>query len=141
MSVCQCGAESKRIRQIWLEGKLLREECPHCDPQSFERVQNPSEKKIWIGPEFAPNDYVKREDEFGVRYDLKPEAARELELKHTVKSQRAIDEREAVARAKAEKRRTRRTNPMTSEEIEQALRFVDVNLRPMIENPEVAYDV
>lgn len=142
MSLCACGAESKKIRQFWDRGKLTREECPACAPQSFEKQTDPSAKKIWIGPEFAPNDYIKREDpDGGYRYDLKPEAARELELQHTVNSQRATDEREARERAMAAKRSTRRTNPMTSEEIEQAIRFADTHLRPMIENEEASFDV
>ncbi len=138
MSICRsCGAETQRLRVISI-GKSFKDECPQCQPQSFEGMKDPSAKKIWIGPEFAPNDYIRTED----GYQLKPEAQQELEEKACgLKSVAAREERETQERLIAEKRKTRRTRPMTEAEIREATAWIDTNLRPMIEDTETAYEV
>ena len=141
MATCtNCGADSPRVRSRWIKSERMPDECPMCSPQSFEAVHDPSSQKIWIGPEFAPNDYIKREDSLGTRFDLKPEAARELELNQTVNSRRAIEEREAMAKKAADKRLTRRTKALDPLEIAQAIRFADEQIRPLIEDPDISYD-
>src|SRR5262249_33288985 len=113
-----------------------QDECPVCCPQSFEKQTDPSDKKIWIGPEVRPNDYEKRYDSDGVYYEPKPEATAELEANIF----RDSDEAEAYQRALEQKRLTRRTAPLTESEEAQAIRKVDALLRPLIEDKETAYD-
>lgn len=119
----------------------LPDECPACAPQSFEKQTDPSDKKLWIGPEVRPNDYEKCYDADGLIYMPKPEITAELEQQACgLKSVRSQEEKEAQERALAEKRNTRRTRPMTSSEVQKALNIVDLYFRPLIEDPEVSYD-
>lgn len=142
MAICStCGTEGARIRSRWQEGVQLPDECPSCTPQSFEKQTDPSDKKFWIGPEYAPNDYEKRYDKDGVIYMPKPEATHELEQSMCgVNSVTAIEEREAMEKAAAKKRATRRTAPMTQGELNHAMTFIDTYLRPMIQSTETSYD-
>jgi len=112
MAVCgTCKAETKRVRSRWDEkGVQLPDECPNCAPSSFEKFTAPSEKKIWMGYEAHPNEYVKSEDG---GFDRKPEYRAEQEAKLALP---ATDEQEAQARAAAKKRIERRTEPMTPAE-------------------------
>ena len=142
MAFCgSCGAQGNRIRSRWEKDTQLPDECPACAPQSFEKQTDPSDKKIWIGPEVRPNDYEKRYDEFGLIYMPKPEITAELEQQACGRrSVRNQEEQEALRRAEAEKRNTRRTRPMTASEIEKAMNIVDLYFRPLIEDPEISYD-
>lgn len=142
MALCgNCGAAGNRIRSRWEKDVQLPDECPACAPQSFEKQTDPSDKKIWIGPEVRPNDYVKTYDQDGLIYMPKPEVTAELEQQACgLKSVASQEEREATEKAKAEKRNTRRTHPMTASEIEKAMNLVDLYFRPLIEDPEVSYD-
>lgn len=142
MAICgHCGAEGQRIRSRWEKDVQIPDECPSCAPQSFERQTDPSDKKIWIGPEVRPQDYVKTYDRDGLIYMPKPEITAELEAQACGRnSVRNKEEQEAVRRAEAEKRNTRRTRPMTSTEVEKAVRIVDLYFRPLIEDPNVSYD-
>jgi hypothetical protein len=111
-----CGSESPRVRSRWDEkGQQLPDECPSCAPGSFEKFSNPSDKKIWMGYEAHPNEYVKAEDG---GYDRKPEYRHELEL---YLPKPASDEQEATLLAVERKRRERRTLPMDSAEYAHAL--------------------
>jgi hypothetical protein len=137
MALCgNCGAEGARMRSRWVEGVQLADECPQCAPQSFDKVTDPSDKKIWIGPEYAPNDYEKKYDAQGVYYEPKPEITAEREAKVFEDS----DEKERYEAALAKKRQERRTRPMTASELHQALCLVDRTFRPLIEDPDVSYD-
>ena len=116
MAVCgNCGAIGPRVRSRWQEGQQLPDECPQCAPQTFEKQTNPSDKKIWMGYEAHPNEYVKAEDG---GFDRKPEyrAEQENQLRQPaaddVEQQRVADER---------KRASRRTMPMDTQETLQAL--------------------
>lgn len=142
MAICgNCGAVEIRVRSRWENDAQLPDECPTCAPQSFEKQTDPSDKKLWIGPEVRPNDYVKQYDSEGLIYMPKPEITAELEQQACgIKSVRSQEEKEAQERALAEKRNTRRTRPMTSSEVQKALNIVDLYFRPLIEDPEVSYD-
>lgn len=142
MATCgNCGAEGTRVRSRWEGANQLPDECPACAPQSFEKLSDPSDKKIWIGPEYDPNAYEKRYDVDGVYYVPKPEHTHELEQKMCgVNSVAAQEERAAIAEAEARKRATRRTKPLTQSELEQCLAVVDRYFKPLIEDQETAYD-
>lgn len=137
MAICgNCGAEGQRIRSRWVKGMQIPDECPACAPQTFEKQADPSDKKIWIGPEVRPNDYEKRYDKDGLIYMPKPEVTAELEAKVFQDS----DEKEQYERALAKKRIERRTQPLTGSELAQVLRQVDECLRPLVEDQTTAYD-
>lgn len=115
MSLCNCGYEGTRIRTIWNEDGARRTECPHCAPTSFEKFTVPSEKKIWMGYEAHPNEYVKNADG---GYDRKPEYRAEFEQKMLEATE---EEQERQLKAEANKRATRRTLPMDAAEMAEAL--------------------
>ena len=142
MAICgNCGAEGNRIRSRWAKDTQLTDECPSCSPQSFEKQTDPSDKKLWIGPEVRPNDYEKRYDLDGVYYMPKPEVTAELERKACGRdSVAAQEEREQMARAAQKKRAQRRTTPLSQSELQRALARVDEFFRPLIEDPNVSYD-
>lgn len=137
MAICStCGHESQRIRTVF-RGSESKDECPSCCPQSFEKQTDPSDKKIWIGPEYAPNDYEKRYDSDGVYYMPKPEVTAERERRLFVDS----DEEEAYARALEKKRREGRKEPLTPAELEQAIKRANEMIRPLIEDKETTFIV
>lgn len=112
-----CGSEGCRVRSRWDEkGNALPDECPQCTPAAFEKFSNPSDKKIWMGYEAHPNEYVQSEDG---GFDRKPEYRAEQEQRLRAETE---DEREERLRAEAKKRATRRTEPMTTVEFEHALK-------------------
>lgn len=121
MATCSgCGGESNRIRSKWNEGGDRQlDECPNCAPGSFERFTDPSDKKIWMGYEAHPNEYEKREDRDGPILMRKPEYRAEQEQRLCEPTE---DERMAQARAIAEKRAHRRTEPLTPAEYHAAIR-------------------
>ena len=120
MAICgTCGAESARVRSVWNEDGRQPDLCPQCSPGSFEKFTAPSDKKIWMGYEAHPNEYVKAEDG---GYDRKPEYRAEQEARLAQPSEEA---REAQQRAETKKRADRRNTPMTSFEIQAALRQAD----------------
>lgn len=112
MAICQtCKAETSRVRTHWTEDGSQFDECSQCAPGSFEKFTAPSDKKIWMGYEAHPNEYIKAGDG---GYDRKPEYRAEQEAKLTDLTE---DERKAQSRAIAKKRATRRTEPMTEAEL------------------------
>jgi hypothetical protein len=114
MATCSnCGADTPRLRTVFL-GKETRDECPQCAPGSFEKFTAPSDKKIAMGFEAHPNEYEKRYDEDGVFYIRKPEYRAEQEQRLT---QPAEDDRLREEQAVAEKRATRRTQPLSPDEV------------------------
>jgi hypothetical protein len=117
MTVCSnCGKESLRTRIIWAEDGTKREECPNCAPENFGKVTDPSDKKIWMGYEAHPNEYVKAEDG---GYDRKPEYRSEQEAKLSGPTE---EERLAQERAVERKRKERRTKPLNGVELAAAIR-------------------
>lgn len=120
MAICEtCKSESVRIRTRWSESGDRTDECPQCAPGSFEKVTDPSDKKIWMGYEAHQNEYVKTYDSDGLIYQRKPEYRFEQEQKML---QPTVEEQEKQARAVAKKRAERRTTPMDSVERSMAFR-------------------
>lgn len=120
MAICSnCKAEGPRVRSRWTEDGQLPDECPNCAPSSFEKVTDPSDKKIWMGFEAHPNEYDKRYDTLGPFYVRKPEyrAEQEERLRNMTEDEKAAQER-AIAKKRAE----RRTTPMDAVEEAAALR-------------------
>lgn len=117
MAVCDnCGAVTNRLRSRWTEnGIRLPDECNFCTPQSFEKFIAPSDKKIWMGYEAHPNEYVRAADG---GFDRKPEYRAEQEAKLC---QETEDERILRLEAERHKRATRRTEPMRNDELLAAL--------------------
>ena len=117
MAICSnCNTESSRVRSRWTEkGVQLADECPSCAPQSFEKFTAPSDKKIWMGYEAHPNEYVRAADG---GFDRKPEYRAEQEARLT---QATDDERAREAQVAARKRANRRLTPMTPAEMTAAL--------------------
>lgn len=117
MAVCgNCRAEGFRIRSRWVKGIQLPDECPQCKPDAFDgKITMPSDKKIWMGYEAHPNEYVKGEDG---GFDRKPEYRAEQEAKLGLQS---ADDREAQEKAVKAKRASRRTLPMDAAEFSSAL--------------------
>ncbi len=121
MAVCACGAEGPRIRSRWTDkGERLPDECPQCHPESFEKFTAPSDKKIWMGYEAHPNEYVRAADG---GYDRKPEFRAEQEQRL---SQETEEEKEQRLKVEARKRAERRKTSMDSIELAQALRIASM---------------
>lgn len=118
MATCSnCGTEGNRVRSRWNEkNEQLPDECPHCAPASFEKFTDPSDKKIWMGYEVHPNEYVRAEDG---GFDRKPEYRIEQEQKLM---QPTAEEQEAQSRAVRKKRANRRIEPLDPIELQAALR-------------------
>jgi len=111
-----CGSESTRVRSRWTDkGVQLPDECPACAPQSFEKFTAPSDKKIWMGYEAHPNEYVRAADG---GFDRKPEYRAEQEQKLC---QATEDEKAREEQVAARKRANRRLTPMTAAEMTAAL--------------------
>lgn len=117
MAICnQCGHSGTRVRSRWLEDVRLPDECPNCAPASFEKFTDPSDKKIWMGYEAHPNEYVRSADG---GYDRKPEYRAEQEARLCNETE---EERNIRLRAEARKRSERRTSAMDSAEFHSAIR-------------------
>lgn len=117
MAICgNCGAERSRVRTVFSEDGGKQDECPNCHPESFEKFTMPSDQKIWMGYEAHPNEYMKAEDG---GFDRKPEYRAEQEAKL---QQETAEEMETRLRAEENKRRNRRTLPMTEAEEAAAIR-------------------
>lgn len=116
MIICaNCGSKVARSRVIWNEDGAKREECVQCSPSSFDKFTAPSDKKIWMGYEAHPNEYVKAPDG---GYERKPEYRAEQEAQLL---EQTTEEREQQRLAEEHKRATRRTDPMDAVELAQAM--------------------
>jgi hypothetical protein len=137
MAVCSnCGTDTPRLRSKWSDkGVRLPDECSSCSPGSFDKFTAPSDKKIWMGYEAHPNEYVKAPDG---GYDRKPEyrAEQEAQLAQSTK-----DEQEAQQRAEDHKRATRRTQEMDSVEYQAAMRRANELAAWLIESTRQGTDV
>lgn len=118
MAICGgCGADRTRIRTIFdKRGNVRKEECPSCAPGEFE--------PDWLRAKGAtpweayPGKYVKiNNDDGSVTYRSTDEWRQDSEdkLRKSYEKADAMD-----AAAVEEKRRTRRTAPLTEAEIEKA---------------------
>jgi hypothetical protein len=123
-----CGQEAARSSITFdSKGNVVRERCPHCDPAYFaEPFRNPSDNKIYSGPEAMPRMYKLGAD--GVLY------AKDELLADTA----ALWDGGPSERARRHKEATRRTDPMTPEEIEQARKWGEQVLAPALRNGGMA---
>lgn len=116
---CQtCGAGSSRVETKFNElGQVIDEYCVACRPEAFERHQDPSDKKLWLGWEYDAAHYKRTYDKDGpimmpsdsVLQDLQDAACKQSE--ESIKSQEA----------ERQKRARQRTLPMSEDEYRQAL--------------------
>ena len=120
MALCDnCGKHASRVRSKW-RGALKVDECSSCAPMSFDKHQDPSTKKIWVGPEYMPTKYFKKENpDGGYRYEAKDELRQDTEDAITRGS---TDEIDAYEKAVAKKRRER-TTELTPGQTADAISF------------------
>lgn len=126
MSRCR-GCKKEALRTVARYGggmELLSEVCPSCKPEQFQgvKVTDPTDRRIWAGHEAEPDKYYSSDDQ-GVK------RAKD-ELRQDTWDAMNIDEEEI---AREQKRRLRRTEPMTSTEIAEAEHYGRTVLRPAIE--------
>ncbi len=106
-------------------GKTLIEEvCPGCAPERFQgvKVTDPTDRRIWAGHEVEPEKYYSPDNQGVMR-------AKD-ELRQDIWNEWEVDEDE---QRREQKRRTRRTEPMTDDEIARAKHYGRTVLRPLIE--------
>ncbi len=130
MSACRgCGAEALRTSARYMGKTLLSEVCPSCAPEKFQsvKVTDPSDRRIWAGHEAEPQKY----------YDADGEGVKRAkdELRQDIWNEWNGDEDEQM---REQKRRTRRTAPMTPEEIARAENYGRTVLRPALEEAKRA---
>lgn len=121
MAKCDgCGAETTRYRTNFdRKGNVIGGECASCKPENFTDPFDPFDR-IASGPEAMPHMY--KRDSNGV-YQAKDEL-----IADTV----AGWDKGPTERAIERKRATRRTTPMTEEEIAAAKRWGDEKVQPSL---------
>lgn len=111
MWVCgNCGTEVTR-GGITFDGNgdPVRERCPHCAPEEFaEPFRDPTDNRIYLGVEAFPHRY--KRDKEGV-YQAKDEL---------IADTAALWDTGPTEQARQHKLATRRTEPMSQEEIARA---------------------
>lgn len=127
MAYCRgCGSESLRTLASYGENQtLLREVCKECSPDSFDEYRDPSDNKIYTGPEALPHMYKTRLDGTLVAKD-------EL-MQDTWDILKRDSEDEGLAERIRKKRETSRREPLSLTEVEQAKQWGDKVLRPVLE--------
>lgn len=114
-----CGAESSRVRTVLTDsaGKLLpepKETCKSCDPESFDRWVDPSNKHGGFRWQYEPWKYKKRVQPDGsVLYEAKDERNSDLEAQLSAPSPYKEQKR---AEALEHRRKHRRTEPLREDE-------------------------
>jgi hypothetical protein len=123
-----CKAETTRLRVTFdRHGTALFERCPSCAPEDFrEPFRDPTDTRIYAGPEAMPNLYKRDRD--GV-YQAKDEL---------IADTAALWDGGPTSRALAHKRATRRTEPMTQEEIAQSRKWAEQTLTPALRRGGIA---
>jgi hypothetical protein len=127
MAICGgCGAQSTRIHMTMTAngGKSLlaegerKEICPNCSPEFFaEAFAAPSDRKIWDEAHAKPE-----------LYHLKPDGSLELNDSPKGDLMAEIGRNRDLETAIEWKRKNRRTEPMTEDEIKAA----DALYRPVV---------
>lgn len=129
MALCgNCKQQTLRIRQDYDErNRFLREYCVLCKPEKFsdQPVTDPSDKKIYVGPDALPHMYYQ-----GTAGVLR---AKDELLTDTLSILQADPDKEARDRAIAKKRKNRRTTPMSRAEIAAAERWGREVLKPRMD--------
>lgn len=111
MWVCgNCGAETSRGGITFdNNGDPVRERCQHCAPSEFdEPFRDPTDNRIYLGPQAYPHRY--KRDREGV-YQAKDEL---------IADTAALWDTGPTEQARQHKVETRRTEPMSQEEIVEA---------------------
>jgi hypothetical protein len=119
-----CGARASRGSVSFDDkGKRVRERCQNCAPEEFDSAfRNPSDNKIYSGPEAMPHMYKRdSNDVFQAKDELLADTAAEWDKGPT-------------ERARVHKEATRRTAPLTPAEIEASRRWSEEVLKPALEN-------
>jgi hypothetical protein len=110
-----------------VKGNPVRERCVHCAPEEFDSAfRMPTDQRIYSGPEAMPNRYKLGKD--GILH-----ATDEL-----VADTAAAWDEGPSERARKHKAMTRRTEPLTREEIEANQRWGDRVLAPIVREHGVA---
>ena len=109
--VCgNCGAETSRGGVTFdIRGNPVRERCMYCAPEEFDSAfRDPTDNRIYSGPEAFPHLYKRDKDDV---YQAKDELiADTADLWDTGPTEQAIRHKQA----------TRRTEPMSADEIAAA---------------------
>lgn len=117
-----CGEQTARAKITFdLKGIPVRERCPHCAPEEFEGAfRDPTDNRIYSGPQAMPHMYKRdKNDVFQAKDEL---------LADTV----ALWDEGPTARAVRQKRATRRTEPLSPQEIEASRRWGEDVLKPIV---------
>jgi hypothetical protein len=106
---------------------VVRERCSHCAPEEFaEPFSDPTDKKIYSGPQAFPHLYKRdANDVFQAKDELLADTA-------------ALWDGGPTERARRLRQATRRTDPMTAEEIEQSRKWGEEMLAPVLRRGGVA---
>lgn len=111
MWVCtNCGAETSRGSVTFdSKGDPVRERCRSCAPEEFdEPFRDPTDNRIYTGPQAFPHLYKRdKNDVFQAKDELIADTA-------------ALWDTGPTEQARQHKLETRRTQPMSAAEIEQA---------------------
>lgn len=111
MWVCgNCGAETSRGGVTFDDkGDPVRHRCSHCAPEEFDGAfRDPTDNRIYFGAEAMPNRYKRGKD--GI-YRAKDEL---------IADTAALWDTGPTEQARQHKVETRRTEPMSQDEIAQA---------------------
>lgn len=125
LSPCDCGRASTRQRITYDEaGNPARCICPECTPGEFtEPFRDPSDNKIYSGPQAMPHLYKRGPDDV---YRAKDEL---------IADTTALWEKGPTARAIEQKQKARRSadsESLTADEIEKTKRWGEDVLAPIL---------
>jgi len=121
--ICSCGAETTRGTVIFgVKGEIAVQHCKVCRPELYEGPRrDPSDMKIWIGPEYMPNRYVKTSDADGPIYMATDELQQDTLDAVSKKPEEALRSEQLEQELADKKRATRRTAPMSEDEMRRAV--------------------
>lgn len=117
--VCRCGAETTKLRQVWVNGEVQDEFCPTCRPAEFERQRDPSDKKLWMGWEYDPRYTKSRDPDGQTRMTPSDSVLQDLENMAMKRSEEELRSEDA----QRVKRESQRTAPMSADELKAALAY------------------
>jgi hypothetical protein len=128
MASCRgCGVEARRTITSFEGGEVKGEACPECRPDLFpdDPFLMPSDRKLYMGWEAYPEHYKMKDNPEGGKIAVASDSmiADSVALMNKTDEQIAVDQ----------KRRTRRTEPLTSDEIKRAEHWGKEVLRPKLE--------
>jgi len=118
-----CGAQASRGSVTFdHKGRTVRERCQHCAPEEFDSAfRNPTDNRIYPGPQAMPHLYKRdKNDVYQAKDELLADTA-------------AAWEKGPTERAVQAKRDTRRTEPLTPEEIEKTRHWAEQVLKPALQ--------